>query len=355
MEDQIAIPKIKKEFSWDNYHERQIAIRLAYIGWNLHGFTYQDKTNDTVEYYLFEALVKAKLIKDPKNCNYSLCGRTDAGVSGVGNVVSVRVRSICPTGKGAIKKQGAKEQKEEMNYAQILNGILPEIIRVTGIAYVDLNFNARFMCNSRGYRYFFHLLSMDVDRMREAASFLIGEHDYRAFCKFSPASTSHCVRRIDKIEMGNAGNGIWFFEIVGSGFIWHQIRCIAYILFTVGKGLEKPSITQELLDIKKYPGRPNYHIADPEPLVFWKAYFEGVEWFIDCEIESKVKANFARQLVDMDIKAAVLRCFADGDIPDAIVKKYTPISKLEIGKSVEQIIEEYRKEKNMLPVDNNDE
>lgn len=332
--------KPKKSFDWNDYHERQIALRIAYIGWNLKGFVLQDSTNETVEYYIFEALKKAKLIQDPKTCHYSLCGRTDAGVSGVGNVISVRVRSVCPEGVGSIPREGAKSKPEEINYVQCMNGILPPSIRVTGIAYVPPDFNARFDCATRGYRYFFHKFNKDIEKMRLAAESLIGEHDYRAFCKFSPDATKHTVRRIDKIEFADAG-GVWYFEIVGSGFIWHQIRCIATVLFAVGDGNEDVSITSQLLDIEKFPGRPNYKIADPEPLVFWNAGYENITWEIDPAMENRVKTNFAMQLIDAEMRAAVLRCFIDGDLQEPKQPKYTPISKLEIGKSVEEILAEY--------------
>ena len=338
-------PKPKKEFSWDQYHERQIAMRIAYIGWDLSGFVLQESTNNTVEYHLFEAMKRAKLIRDPKSCNYSLCGRTDAGVSGVGNVISVRVRSVCPEGIGAIPREGAKIQKEEMNYAQIMNGMLPPSIRVTGVAYVDKDFNARFDCKTRGYRYFFHLFDKNVDLMREAAKYLLGEHDYRAFCKFSPDSTKHCVRVINKIEFGDAGGGVWYFEIVGTGFIWHQIRCIASILFAVGNGFESPEIVKEMLDIEKYPGRPNYPIADPEPLVFWKAGYDGIDWKIDEAVEKKMKTNFANQVIDAEMRAAVLRCFLEEELKPIPPKKWTPIKKLDMGKSVEQILAEWERDK----------
>ncbi|EAY02404.1 tRNA pseudouridine synthase A family protein [Trichomonas vaginalis G3] len=348
-------PKTKKEFSWDQYHERQIALRIAYIGWNLKGFVLQNDTNETVEYHIFEALKRAKLIRNENECNYSLCGRTDAGVSGVGNVISVRVRSVCPTGLGSIPREGAKVQKEEMNYAQILNGILPPSIRVTGVAYVKPDFNARFDCATRGYRYFFHKFDKNIDLMKEAAEHLLGEHDYRAFCKFSPDSTKHCVRKIYKCEFGDAGGGVWYFEIVGSGFIWHQIRCIASILFAVGNGFEKPSITKELLNTAKYPGRPNYPIADPEPLVFWNAGYENIDWKIDEAVEKKMKTNFALQLIDAEMRAAVLRCFIDGDLQPPAAKKWCPVENLDQCKSVEAILAEYEREKGHKPVDAGDE
>jgi len=50
----------------------------------------------------------------------------------------------------------------------------------------------------------------------------------------------------------------------GSGFLWHQIRCIVAILILIGQGKEEVNLVKELLDIEKYPCTPNYQIASGE-------------------------------------------------------------------------------------------
>jgi tRNA pseudouridine38/39 synthase len=188
--------------------------------------------------------------------------------------------------------------------------------------------------------------------MRLAAQDLIGEHDYRGFCKYSPANTTHCVRRIDKIEFGEAANDVWYFEIVGSGFIWHQIRCIASVLFYVGDGLEQPSVIKDLLDISKYPGRPQYPFAAPEPLVFWRAEYADVEWQTSDEtIEAKIRSNFGAMLAEMEMKTAVLRCFTGGPPPQPRENAHTAISQLPMATPVEKVFEEYQREKHGIIAD----
>lgn len=354
MSSETKKQKVQRPFSWDKFHERQIAFRVAYVGWDYQGFVMQTSTQDTIEAKLFYALERAHFIKstNKKECHYSLCGRTDVGVSALGNVISVRVRSVYPYGKGAIKNENAPIKEEEINYLQALNGILPPEIRITAYAYVDLDFNARFDCISRGYRYLFHMMNKNIDLMREAASYLIGEHDFRSFCKFSPENTKHCVRKIYSIDFNeiSSNTGLWYFQIVGSGFIWHQIRCIAAILFMVGNGYEKPTIVKELLDIKKYPGRPQYNFADPKPLVFWNAeYPESVEWIKPpegSEENDKISNSFNQLLTEHDIKLGVLEMFNNGPPTEKIKKKLPkPISSLQMAKSVEELVEKYKKEK----------
>ncbi len=47
----------------------------------------------------------------------------------------------------------------------------------------------------------------------------------------------------------------------GSGFLWHQIRCVVAILILIGQGKEEISLIKSLLDIEKYPCTPSYPIA----------------------------------------------------------------------------------------------
>jgi tRNA pseudouridine38/39 synthase len=149
---------------------------------------------------------------------------------------------------------------------------------------------------------------------------------------------------------------MYFFEIVGSGFIWHQIRCIASVLFAVGDGLEDVSVVQELLDVKRYPGRPQYVIAAPEPLVFWCAEYEGVEWQeADGALDVKIRGQFAKMLEELEIRCSVLRCFSFGFERSEKVRNYTKIENLQMTKSVEELLEEYRIEKGESILGDDDE
>lgn len=65
----------------------------------------------------------------------------------------------------------------------MINGILPDEIRLLSIKPVDSSFNARFDCTRRTYKYFFFQNDMDIEKMREGAAILLGEHDFRNLCK----------------------------------------------------------------------------------------------------------------------------------------------------------------------------
>ncbi|CZT09355.1 related to pseudouridine synthase 3 [Rhynchosporium agropyri] len=214
---------------------------------------------------------------------------------------------------------------DEIGYCSLLNRLLPPDIRI--LAWCPAppqDFSARFSCRERQYRYFFtqpafmptptqlelpNLKSyippegkmrdgwLDIEKMREAAKLFEGEHDFRNFCKVDPGKQiSNFDRRIfhaDIKEVDDATSGLSFlnraalapsslqngnpkiytFTLHGSAFLWHQVRHMVAVLFLVGQGLEKPSIVSDLLDVKKYPGRPAYEMASDTPLVLWNCVF----------------------------------------------------------------------------------
>lgn len=83
----------QRPFDFSRYHKRRIALKIAYLGWDFHGFASQETVENTIEGHLFSALNKARLIEDRATANYSRCGRTDKGVSAFGQVVAFDVRS----------------------------------------------------------------------------------------------------------------------------------------------------------------------------------------------------------------------------------------------------------------------
>ena len=105
------------------------------------GLAVQNNIENTIENKIFEALRKICLI-DPEGamykCRFARCGRTDKGVSALGNVCSLFVREL----KGD-------------DYSQRINRVLPSDIRMLGHCIVPASFDARFSCVFREYNYFF--------------------------------------------------------------------------------------------------------------------------------------------------------------------------------------------------------
>ena len=70
----------------------------------------------------------------------------------------------------------------------MINSNLPFDIRVTAFSEVDDDFNARYHCIAREYRYYFVQDLLDIEKMREASKYYVGEHDFRNFCKIDPSN-----------------------------------------------------------------------------------------------------------------------------------------------------------------------
>ncbi|KAK3110342.1 pseudouridine synthase deg1, partial [Teratosphaeriaceae sp. CCFEE 6253] len=269
-----------------------------------------------------------------EGCEYSKCGRTDRGVSAFGQVVGVRVRSSQPKAapvhpnddrEGSDGESGAAHTapdepapapppwhpvRDELPYLHTLNRVLPPAIRL--LAWCPdppPNFSARFNCKERRYRYFFTNPAfasssssrrsregrLDVARMRDAARRLEGLHDFRNLCKVDPSKQlATFERRVfhagihrhaptsapapasspageRSVDVG--GPELYYFEVRGSAFLWHQVRHMAAVLFLVGQGYEEPGVVDQLLDVASCAGKPVYDMAEARPLVLWDCVF----------------------------------------------------------------------------------
>lgn len=331
------------------FSQRHIALHLGYFGKNYKGFACQKHMTETIEHHLFQALKKACLITDISTANYSRCGRTDKGVSALGQVITLTVRSQLPydalphssrlapalslplmtappiekqvdieacsapvEGSGDDQRVAAQKLAKtsssngpttitkELDYPWILNNLLPRDIFILGwAACPSLSYKARFNTKMRAYRYFFTKREVDVELMREAAAYLIGEHDFRNFCKLDVLNVRNFVRKIDSIKFvlnekklrktdapSNASReadyeDIYYCEITGNAFLWHQIRCIMAVLFLVGRKLEKPGVVAELLDLEQFPARPIFSFASEQPLVLHESVYTDLSFKYD--------------------------------------------------------------------------
>ncbi|KAF8420508.1 pseudouridine synthase [Tirmania nivea] len=347
-------PKEKKKRAFDasRYSTRLIALKFAYLGGNYNGFEHQANNPTplpTVEEKLFEALLKSRLVAPAATdkpeesgslvkfwpgeeiAQYSKGGRTDRGVSAFGQVVGVRLRSNRPLpsrpasrGRSIVGDVRDKEEelispppspaefddiKDELPYVQILNRLLPHDIRVLAWApNPPPDFSARFNCRGRQYKYFFSNPAisprnnsscssfsgrLDIAKMQEAASYFLGENDFRNFCKLDASKQINNFKRIiyessiEEVLTSRVGTGsgieapkMYYFNLRGSAFLWHQVRHMIAILFLIGERLEEPSLVKELLDAEKNPRKPQYEMADSRALVLWECYFsEGeLDW-----------------------------------------------------------------------------
>ncbi|MEM4747841.1 MAG: tRNA pseudouridine(38-40) synthase TruA [Archaeoglobaceae archaeon] len=182
------------------------AFKIAYFGENFFGSQYQPNLR-TVEGELRKALQEIGIFSKPK-----FAGRTDAGVSALGQVV-------------------AFECEKKIN-PRILNSALPSDIIAWAYKEVEENFNPR-KAKSRIYTYVFFNEDYDFERMLKAAELLKGVHDFSNFTRGWKGGK----REIFDVKLTKEGN-FFIFEIEGNAFTWNMVRCIVTALKLVGKGKE---------------------------------------------------------------------------------------------------------------------
>ena len=359
--------KAKKQFAFHEQHQRFIAIKFAYLGWNYSGLAYQYEPTPlpTVEQCIVEALAKAKLIEkaDPDCCGFSRCGRTDRGVSAMNQVISLRVRSqLSPEAQ-----QKQTNDDKELPYMLILNLMLPTDIRVTAICLrPPKDFDARFLCLYRHYRYFFFSEGLDIDLMKQGAKFYEGVHDFRNFCKLDGSKQiTNFMREVHGASICHLKDDIWYLDLKGLAFLWHQVRCMMAILFMVGQKLEEPSIVTAMLDILKYPARPVYEMANDIPLVLYNCHYPQMEW-IESDLRApKFYAQFRGMLSDYRLKLNMAKLMDEwyigglfqqnttihggsvnvGDGCGRKFKKYTPLAERKVGETPDVVNQRYLERK----------
>ena len=244
---------------------KRIRLTIAYDGTAFHGFQLQPGQR-SVEGELNRALSELT----GEDIAVIGASRTDSGVHALGNA--------------AVFDTGSSIPPEKYPYA--LLRFLPDDLRVTKSCEVPSDWHPRRTECRKTYEYVYEcgriedpkkrLYSTfqnripDVEKMREGASYLIGEHDFTSFA--NPASQvlmsgGSAVRTIDGIQILEKGSadgsdaasgkndcGCENREIVirisGNGFLYHMVRIIAGTLMRVGCGLWEPERVREALEAK---------------------------------------------------------------------------------------------------------
>lgn len=143
-----------------------------------------------------------------------------------------------------------------------MNALLPGAAAVLWSHEVSEEFHARYSARSRTYRYallnravrpalsahyagWFHR-PLDVQRMREAAALLVGQHDFSAF-RSSECQAKTPVRTIHALEVEKNGETIEFL-VCANAFLHHMVRNLVGTLVYVGKGKHPPQWVSEVLN-----------------------------------------------------------------------------------------------------------
>ena len=220
---------------------RNIRLLLQYEGTRYQGWQRQQSTENTIQGKLEQLL--AKMCGEAIEVQGS--GRTDAGVHARGQVANFHTDCEMPV--------------EDM--LAYINRYLPEDIAVIEVSEAAPRFHSRL--NARGKHYEYRVINsiipdvfqrryalevpeaLDVQAMERAASYLLGEHDFKSFTSAKRGKKS-TVRRIDEIKITKEGS-LLCFSFKGSGFLHHMIRILTGTLLEVGMGKRKPESMEDVL------------------------------------------------------------------------------------------------------------
>ncbi|KAM7279949.1 hypothetical protein ACFE04_007083 [Oxalis oulophora] len=305
--------------------KRYVALKVMYFGQRFYGFASEAQMDPTVESEIFKALEKMRLlVGDRKESEYSRCGRTDKGVSAVGQVIALFLRSnIKNTNRNTEQAALGENTEGEIDYVRVLNRALPKDIRIIGWCPVPIGFHARFSCLNRQYKYFFWRENLNISVMESAGKKLVGEHDFRNFCKMDAANVHNYRRLITSFKMLPSdvryeGNEIYVIEIKGSAFLWHQVRCMVAVLFMIGEGLESPEVIDTLLDTDMTPRKPQYIMAPEIPLVLQSCQFVDLNFTCSLDAGQALRQHLVKECQMYQLQAAIfneayLNCLPAGN------------------------------------------
>lgn len=222
---------------------RRIKLTIAYDGTNYCGWQVQPN-GITIEEVINKALKKLT----GENIQVIGASRTDSGVHAMGNVAVFDTETTIPAEK----------------IAMALNQRLPEDIVIVQSEEVPLDFHPRYCDCSKTYEYhiintripmptkrltnYFVSYTLDIDKMRQAASYLIGEHDFVSFCNIR-TDVENTVRTIQELDIITNGDEITI-RITGNGFLYNMVRIIVGTLVRVGRGFYEPEKVKEILEAR---------------------------------------------------------------------------------------------------------
>lgn len=228
---------------------RRVKLTIAYQGTQYQGWQRQKRfrsIQETIE-KLLSNLLSEKI-------DLTASGRTDAGVHALAQVASFVHHSAFPTTR----------------LCYVLNYHLPDDILILCAEDVEPDFHPRYSARGKIYQYkidnsiikdplksylVWHVPeTLDLDKMKEAAAYWIGEHDFATF-RSQGSSAKTTVRRIEAIEFHKEGTLVTL-TFRGNGFLYNMVRIMTAVLVLIGKGSLEPSDAGRLLDAKERTKAP---------------------------------------------------------------------------------------------------
>ncbi len=232
---------------------RTICLKLAYDGTRYSGWQAQPGRL-TVQGVLAEAIrgISGEDVL-PRGCS-----RTDAGVHALAQIVGFTTTSDLSASV----------------WVRAVNARLPPDVTVVAGCEVPAGFNPLRAAVRKTYRYRIHdapwrpvlqrhlvwrwQSRLDVEAMQEAATALVGEHDFTSF-ETTPSSRVSKVRTLYRLEVTRhasdadiADAEVWI-EVEGNGFLYNMVRIVAGSLVMVGCGKRRPHWLRDVLAAQSRP------------------------------------------------------------------------------------------------------
>ncbi len=227
---------------------KNFKLIVSYDGTRYFGWEHQPDTEMTIQGKLESVLNQMTEMPEGESVTVIGAGRTDAGVHARAMTCNVLLNT----------------EKSEEEVQAYMNRYLPDDISVNSVKLAAERFHSRFKAIGKTYRYtcwygaskpvfdrrYLTVLDRrpDVERMREAAEYLIGMHDYRSFCGNSRMKKSS-IRVVDVIRIEESGNYIRFYYH-GNGFLQNMVRIMTGTLLEVGMGKREPGDMEEIIEAK---------------------------------------------------------------------------------------------------------
>ena len=221
--------------------------KIKYLGTNFHGFQVQPEKR-TVQGELCAAMDAVFGVP----CRVTGCSRTDGGV---------HANEFCLT----VENDGGSVPADKLPLA--IARFLPEDICLFYAKECDSDFHPRY--DAKGKEYLYRILNAKIqdpfetnrawflprlisdegiERMRAAASYIIGEHDFSAFMA-AGSDTQDTVRNVDYISIEKDGD-IISLKIHANGFLYNMVRIITGTLAEVAFGRFEPKYIKDIIDSK---------------------------------------------------------------------------------------------------------
>ena len=244
----------------------KIALGVEYLGTDFHGWQIQKSGLRTVQGVVEPAL--SKIANHPVRVFCS--GRTDAGVHAQEQVIHFETQTTRTDGAWLFGG----------------NANLPSDVNFKWAKEVNDDFHARFNAHARSYEYKIHHhpvrsslktgyylwepRSLNIDDMRKAAAFLVGEHDFSCF-RGSMCQAKSPIKTIEYLQIDEIGDDL-IIKVKANAFLHHMVRNLVGTLLKIGREEESPEWMLSVLNSKdRKQAGPT---AEPQGLYFIKAHYQ---------------------------------------------------------------------------------